>query len=45
MDKADKMLDFYIVPSQDLYNIYISKGMDDRSWFLETMYGIKRIKY
>lgn len=42
MDKADKMLDFYIVPSQDLYNIYISKGMDDRGWFLETMYGIKK---
>ena len=42
MDKADKMLDFYIVPSQDLYNIYIRKGMDDRGWFLETMYGIKK---
>lgn len=43
MDKADKMLDFYIVPSQELYNIYISKGMYDRSWFLLETYGIKRI--
>lgn len=43
-DAANKMLDFYIVPSQELYTNYRSKDLYNRvTWLLETMYGIKRI--